>query len=345
MATKRKLQFSDYTKVENEVGDADVCGVVTSLSPPKKSRSGSDYYVGEVCDGKRKLRFVGFSNSQQEKLHQFKEQKQPIELRNCQIKKSIRDSDKLEVLLKGSTKIIKSTKQFDVSPLEYNDDKPKDIELSELDTLPIHTIITTKVKVAKCGPPLSRGTKRKQDVIISDKTGTTVQLWEENLDLVQEGKSYILKAFRVAEYSNVKYLAMSRELSEILPTEDITDTVQLSPTHTATNSTSITIENPRIAAVYKLETIKMCIRCHSRVEPEAPPLGRCTKQGCYTLQDYTLCDSSKVAELLVLDDAANKITLYAFGDRIAQIAAIENPSEEQLLTASPISKIINKISD
>ena len=61
--------------------------------------------------------------------------------------------------------------------------------LSELDTLPIHTIVITKVKVAKCGPPLSRGTKRKQDVIISDKSGTaTVQLWEENLDLLQEGK-------------------------------------------------------------------------------------------------------------------------------------------------------------
>ena len=46
---------------------------------------------------------------------------------------------------------------------------------------------------------------------------------------------------------------------------------------TATNSTSVTIENPRIAAVYKLETFEMCIRCHSRVEPEVTPLGRCTK--------------------------------------------------------------------
>ena len=99
---------------------------------------------------------------------------------------------------------------------------------------------------------------------------------------------------------------MSREVSEILPlpTEDITDTVQLSHTDTATNNTSITIEN--IAAVYKLETFKMCIRCHSRVEHEVTPLGRCTKHGRSTLQDCTLCDTSNVAESLVLDDAVNK---------------------------------------
>ena len=83
--------------------------------------------------------------------------------------------------------------------------------LSELNTLPIHTIVTTKIKVAKCGPPLSRGKRTKQDVIISDKSGTAaVQLWEENHDLLQEGKSYVLKAFRVAEYDNAKYLAMVR---------------------------------------------------------------------------------------------------------------------------------------
>ena len=88
---KRKLEFLDYNKVESKVGDADVHGVVTSLSPPKKSRAGSNYYVGEVCDGEKKLRFVDFSNSQQKQLLQLKEKKQSIELHNCQIKKSIRD--------------------------------------------------------------------------------------------------------------------------------------------------------------------------------------------------------------------------------------------------------------
>ena len=204
------------------------------------------------------------------------------------------------MLLKGSTKIRESSKQFDVSPLEYQDDKPKDIMLSELDKLPVHTIVTAKVKVAKCGPPLSRGTKRKQDVIICDQSGTTtIQLWEENIDLLEEGKSYILKAFRVAEYDDEKYLATSRDISEVLPIQDIADAVDPTPTETTTDSNLITIDNPKLAAVYKLETFKMCIRCHSRVEPGVAQLGRCSKTGCAVLQDYTLCETSNIAELMV----------------------------------------------
>ena len=65
MAAKRRLEFSDYDKVENEVAEADIHSIVTSLSPVKKSQGGSKYYVGEVCDGRNKLRFVGFSTSQQ----------------------------------------------------------------------------------------------------------------------------------------------------------------------------------------------------------------------------------------------------------------------------------------
>ena len=217
MATKRKLEFSDYSKVETEVNNADIHGVVTSLSPLKKSRIGSNYYIGEVCDGKQKLRFVGFSTSQQKQLSELKEKKQSVEIQNCQIKKSIRDSDKLEVLLKGTTKIVTSPKKFDVSPLEYDQDKPKEIIiLSAIKDIPTHTIITAKVKVANCSTPVSRGTKQKQNVTIADQSGTSiVQLWEENIGKLEEQKSYILKAFRVAEYDDEKYLAMSHD-SEVL---------------------------------------------------------------------------------------------------------------------------------
>ena len=59
--SKRKLEFSEYDKVQEEV--------VTSLSPLKKSRAaGSQYYDGEVCDGTEILRFVGFSSVQKKQL-------------------------------------------------------------------------------------------------------------------------------------------------------------------------------------------------------------------------------------------------------------------------------------
>ena len=107
-------------------------------------------------------------------------------------------------------------------------------------------------------------------------------------------------------------------------------------------STKVVIDNPKLAAVYKLETFKMCIRCHSRVEPGVAQLGRCSKTGCAVLQDYTLCETSNIAELLVMD-GTNKTCLYAFGDLISQIAGTPNPSEEQLLNGPPIAKITYSI--
>ena len=72
-------------------------------------------------------------------------------------------------------------------------------------------------------------------------------------------------------------------------------------TKVTSDNTHITIKTPRIAAVYKLQSFKMCIRCHSPVEPEIAPLGRYTKKECGILQDYTLCDTTTVAELLIVD--------------------------------------------
>ena len=111
MAAKRKLEFEDYSQVAEEAGSADIHGVVTSLSPFKRSKKGNNYYHGQLCDGKQSLRFVGFASNQQNMLEEFLEGRKSVQIRNCQIKKSNRDSDKLEVLVKGATKICPSEKK------------------------------------------------------------------------------------------------------------------------------------------------------------------------------------------------------------------------------------------
>lgn len=88
MAAKRKLEFEDYSEVTEEAGSADIHGVVTSLSPLKRSKKGNKYYHGQVCDGNQSLRFVGFASNHQKMLEEFLEVRKPVEIRNCQIKKS-----------------------------------------------------------------------------------------------------------------------------------------------------------------------------------------------------------------------------------------------------------------
>ena len=52
--------------------------------------------------------------------------------------------------------------------------------------------LNSTVSVMSCDRSLSRGAKKKLDVIIGDESGTaTVWLWEENINILQEGKDCI----------------------------------------------------------------------------------------------------------------------------------------------------------
>ena len=59
MAAKRKLEFAEYSKVE-EAGVANIQSMIMHLSPGKKSRKGNNYFHGQVCDGVKSMRLIGF---------------------------------------------------------------------------------------------------------------------------------------------------------------------------------------------------------------------------------------------------------------------------------------------
>lgn len=127
MAAKRKLEFEDYSQVTEKAGSAHIHGVVTSLSPLKKSKKGHTYYHGHLCDGKQSLRFIGFASNHQKMPEECLKGRKSVEICNCQSKKSNRDSDKLEVLVKGATKICPSEKNLTFQI--WNFSRPKLLKL------------------------------------------------------------------------------------------------------------------------------------------------------------------------------------------------------------------------
>ena len=77
-----------------------------------------------------------------------------------------------------------------------------------------------------CGEPVTLGTCQKQEVKVGDATGSgVVQLWEQNIGLLAEGRSYELKCFRIVEYENIKSIAMCWKGSKVLPIEDLKNVV------------------------------------------------------------------------------------------------------------------------
>lgn len=91
---------------------AKIHGVVTSVSPMKLSVSGkSRYFDGELSDGKRKVRVVGFDSKVREKLFDSLGKREPVVVSNCEVKSGKYSSD-LEIFVKKSTELQKSTTKF-----------------------------------------------------------------------------------------------------------------------------------------------------------------------------------------------------------------------------------------
>lgn len=181
-----QLEFAEYNEVE-EAGVASIHGVMTHLSPVKKSRKGNNYFHGQVCDGVNSMRLVGFATLHQRALQDFLESQNAVEIRNCQIKKSNRDSEKMEIVMKGATKICPSSKEFDISAIEFANNEATEITLDKLKEIEPLTIINTNVHVVSCREAVTLGTRQRQELKVCDGTGwCLMQLWEENIGLFKE---------------------------------------------------------------------------------------------------------------------------------------------------------------
>jgi len=119
-------------------------------------------------------------------------------------------------------------KTFDVASIDFEDDSPSSVTLSELDSTNIWDRVSVDVKVLTVMDPVSvPGGKRKQDVMAADSTGVgKVTVWEESIRILTEQSSYSLKNIVVREFASKKFLSMGKEGSQIIGIEDIGDVVE-----------------------------------------------------------------------------------------------------------------------
>ncbi len=145
-------------------------------------------------------------------------------------------------------------------------------------------------------PLTVRSSSRKSDV------STTRALETE--------KQTAKRRLRIVEYEDVKSIAMCWEGSETHPIEDLQN-VKKPPVNAAVaeEASCITLHNPKIAAVFKLETFFKCLRCGSRTEPAKGNEVRCCNRDCGILNNATFCDKFSSAEVLVVE-GQRKIPLY-----------------------------------
>ena len=110
MAMKRNVIDEFYLSEVKESASATVHGIVTELSPLKKSKKDDKihYFNGHLSDGKTSLRLVSFEPSLRQAMNNSLSSQDAIAVVGCQIRPG--RSGVSEVLLNKETKIEESPK-------------------------------------------------------------------------------------------------------------------------------------------------------------------------------------------------------------------------------------------
>ena len=342
MARKRLLQEVDsFDSLDEPLANASVHASITALSPVRKGKN-SMYFDGTVTDGTTHLRLVGFDSDQQKKLASFLASGQPAHLTNCEIKTS-RQGEKLEILLKKFTDISKSPKKINIPEEDLDVNMPSVVKLSQLPQIQDFQRISLDIKVVYTEKPLEvTGGKRKQDVIISDDTGTArLTLWENKVNSLDEDLSYALRNVTVRQFRGQKYVSFPRTGSSVEEIPDIGDVVDYDPDSDDGLSQLRQLTNAVIIGVLSLDSYKSCFSCKARVESTSPPFGRCTK--CCIMVRMDKCGDQLTAKLVFEEGrGATSNPLSVFGALLQQMCSVSTPREvtqEALLRAPPFRTV------
>ena len=140
------------------------------------------------------------------------------------------------------------------------------------------------MKVVSVGEAVSvTGGLKKQDIVVCDSTGIgRLTLWEEMIDSLNEGTSYLLRNVIVRQYRDEEYLSMAKSGSSIVKIDDIGN-VDYKPK----DNSQCRVLDVTVVGVLQLDLKKICINCKGRVESMSGQLGRCSK--CLMTQRISRC--------------------------------------------------------
>ena len=317
-------EFKYVSEVDHEAKHAKVHGIVASLSPMKESTSGcSNFFDGQLTDGKTNLRLVGFDTSHQQRLAEFYEKHEPVALVNCKVKSSKWGSE-LEIMMGKHTQMLKSPSKFDVSTMHQ---PITEVTLDQLERLQVYQRISVRIKVDSERDVLElKNGLKKQDLIMGDATGTAkLTVWEKNVTSLKKGGSYKLSGLMVKVYNGLRYLSIPKEDVHIINILDIGSVEENEP-----KNTDVSLEDAVVMGVMHLETFRSCFMCKGKVQTTSAAIGKCEK--CSITVRLSKCVQEIAAKLVIESQQKTKI-LSAFSPIVQEICQREDVTEEALLKA------------
>ena len=310
---------------------ATINGMVASVSPIKPSK----YFDGELTDGDTIIRFVGFRKEQRQLLHSFCEEKKPITIKNCQVQWN-KFKNHLEVVLKSASQVELSQTEFDIPNLKTVGSS--EITLDELEDYEEYSRVTFKAQVKKVGEPHTvGGGKLKQEILLCDSTSSaTLTLWEDDINMMIEGKSYQMNRLVVRSFLGKNHLSMPPSGASIEEINDLENVIATTSSITEGEHDEY-LTNVTISGVQQLESLHICINCKKEIHPASDTVTTCAH--CETTQREGNC--RQTAKLFIKTEHT-RITVRAYHEALTSITQKDEVDCENLLFAPPFDMAYNK---
>ena len=203
--------------------------------------------------------------------------------------------------------------------------------MPSLDEYDVVTVTATVIAVNEA-QKVGQG-KMKQEVTIADETGTcAVHLWEKDVDMLLQGKAYLLNKLTVRSYMDNNHLAFSSSGASAEEVDNFEDVIKLPeyPLEKDEECTAVTI-----VGVQQLEQNAACINCKKNI-----PDSISTCPNCQTTQRVT--NTRYTAKLFITTDNG-KIALRAYDEAIKVIVSKDDKiQKEDLILAPPFNIKFNK---
>ena len=298
--TKRSLsskEFERINKIDKESNNVQVCGIIQSLSPLKKSRSNVDYFEGELADNTGKIRLFGFDRPLHEQLQSFQSSKQAVAVNGCNVTQNKKNST-FELKLPKNTKFAKAKCQIDVA-----EDTNTKVTIADIATKPEFEKIVLDAKVIVTLDPVKvSSTQTKQDVIVADSTGgIRLTLWNNDINMLEDEVSYNLENIQIRTFNNKQYLSSTRDGLKVSKIDDIKDI--------PTNFPYLDygeITRACIVGVNEINVLKGCVKCSKKfvISNEDDDFVTCTS--CKTFQRIEHEGAfDMITELIIKDEQQN----------------------------------------
>ncbi|XP_033107225.1 uncharacterized protein LOC117109093 [Anneissia japonica] len=315
--------MNQESSTSSQGSEEKMLGYITNVSPMKNSGS-KKYFNFNVHTKSKTKRGVCFSPNKRPTMTNFQNQKVPVKIEHFRTNSSPTGTDVIIHQQTNITSTVLSEEQM-FTPVSVPTDTITSLNTIK-NAIP-EQFVTIKAKVHSLGSVKRITTKlnqvlRKQEGILLDPTGQIkILLWEDQVDSVKDGETYIFKNIRVKDNQfKERYLNPPKNINEYSCTSTCEYEEKLPEAEVIPDT--IVEATGNICGIANLSKSKICLVCGTNIIPKNNQNGNCPK--CKMIVRIKSCNDDWHLKIIFVTNQKKTLRLSVFNSEFNLLLSLCN---------------------